>query len=601
MTSRDVDIGFSDNRFLQRVLQEAHKGQPVHNQSALANLQRHGFSEKVSQIALSVAGGDEKRAMEICMSGLSFMGSPGNGLAHDNCNLIAPEKISAPPAPLKCYICSQQYLSERTLDIHLKACRRRFEQREAKRPPERRRPLLEEADLPPGVDCLERFYELADKQSGEAAEVPAKKAGTASPRQPPPDMLLPCRFCTRTFAADRLGRHVKACVERPKVVDPPTPSSSSTSRRKSLQAPSGPPPAAEKAYSSFVQQLSQCAGCGRQFRNEVLAAHMKVCEPAKDLLRLQEKQRRRASLASATAARSAQRQAAAAVAVEAAAEGAFEEEGECTPRKKVPVPSARRRASTSTGPPGMGTPKDLTFTPPARMPVPAPAPPAGAGKFGKRHSVPAALPVEAELTPAQIEALCIDAFLKNGEVIIANPADEDILRVEFESHLPSGEFLGAYQVAGSRQIGIYEAMRQSMRAQMTAVSQQQPAEERELWHGTSWTIVGKILKQGFNRSFAGRHGTLLGVATYFSTDLSYSNRFCDKRGGGRDKTKVMILARVLVGNYCKGAPSDIEPPIADRDTGIRFDSTVDNEDRPTIFAVFRDFQAVPLFLIEYRT
>lgn len=106
----------------------------------------------------------------------------------------------------------------------------------------------------------------------------------------------------------------------------------------------------------------------------------------------------------------------------------------------------------------------------------------------------------------------------------------------------------------------------------------------------------KILKQGFNRSFAGRHGTLLGHATYFSSDPRYSLRFCDK-GGGQHGTKVLILSRVLVGRYCKGSPSDVEPPVCN-DDGDRYDTTVDSMESPSIFAVFRDFQAVPLFLVE---
>merc|ERR1712113_343963 len=121
--------------------------------------------------------------------------------------------------------------------------------------------------------------------------------------------------------------------------------------------------------------------------------------------------------------------------------------------------------------------------------------------------------------------------------------------------------------------------------------------ERELWHGTSWATVPKIVRQGFNRSFAGRHGTLLGAGTYFSTDPAYSQRFCDRHGGGRDGTKALLLSRVLVGNYCKGTKEDVEPPVMDSESGVLFDSTVDNEEHPSIFVVFRDFQALPLFLV----
>ena len=34
------------------------------------------------------------------------------------------------------------------------------------------------------------------------------------------------------------------------------------------------------------------------------------------------------------------------------------------------------------------------------------------------------------------------------------------------------------------------------------------------------------------------------------------------------------------------------------DDGDRYDTTVDSMESPSIFAVFRDFQAVPLFLVE---
>ena len=73
-------------------------------------------------------------------------------------------------------------------------------------------------------------------------------------------------------------------------------------------------------------------------------------------------------------------------------------------------------------------------------------------------------------------------------------------------------------------------------------------------------------------------------------------RFCGKKGGA-DGTKVLVVARVLVGRYCKGSPTDVEPPLLNSQ-GDRFDTTVDNAEAPSIFAVFRDFQALPLFLVE---
>lgn len=199
----------------------------------------------------------------------------------------------------------------------------------------------------------------------------------------------------------------------------------------------------------------------------------------------------------------------------------------------------------------------------------------------------------------------VDDSLQGSSALVAagliTPASEDelaTLSAQLTANLEGAEFVGGYAISAGTQRCIFEAVRTSMRETRSA---ENPPAEKELWHGTRWDTIPKILKQGFNRSFAGRHGTLLGVGTYFSTDLSYSNRFCDRRGAGHDCTKVAILARVIVGHFCKGCSTDIEPPIMDEHTRELFDSTVDNEEQPTIFAVFRDFQALPLFLVEFRT
>lgn len=189
------------------------------------------------------------------------------------------------------------------------------------------------------------------------------------------------------------------------------------------------------------------------------------------------------------------------------------------------------------------------------------------------------------------------ALLARGFITPAASEDVESIRAELAGRLSDATLLGVYAVDRGSQRNVYDALRTSLEESRGGVT---PA-ERELWHGTSWAIMPKILRQGFNRSFAGRHGTMLGMATYFSTDIAYSQRFCDRRGGGKDGTKVMLRARVVVGNFCRGSATDVEPPVADLTTGERYDSTVDNEEKPAIFAVFRDFQAVPLFLVEFRT
>jgi len=188
------------------------------------------------------------------------------------------------------------------------------------------------------------------------------------------------------------------------------------------------------------------------------------------------------------------------------------------------------------------------------------------------------------------------ALSERGHISSASVEDEERLRQQLLERLPWAEVLGVYQVNRVAHHSMYDALRATLQEQRGG----EVPVERDLWHGTAWATVPKILRQGFNRSFAGRHGTLLGVATYFSQDPAYSNRFCDKRGGGKDGSKVLFLSRVLVGNYCKGSPTDVEPPMLDDESGERYDSTVDAEEKPGIFAVFKDFQAVPLYLLEFR-
>lgn len=170
-----------------------------------------------------------------------------------------------------------------------------------------------------------------------------------------------------------------------------------------------------------------------------------------------------------------------------------------------------------------------------------------------------------------------------------------MLRIQIAETAPGKEVLRCFRVGSAPQSTIYQALKQSLEAERGAA----PLMERELWHGTSWASIPKILQSGFNRSFAGQHGKLLGIATYFSSDLSYSLRFCD-RGGGKQGTKAVLLSRVLVGEHCRGAPTDVEPPRVKAGSGLRFHSTVDSVERPKIFAVFKDFQAIPLFLVELR-
>jgi len=121
--------------------------------------------------------------------------------------------------------------------------------------------------------------------------------------------------------------------------------------------------------------------------------------------------------------------------------------------------------------------------------------------------------------------------------------------------------------------------------------------ERLLWHGTSWESVPNIVRHGFNRAYAygGRHGAKLGRGTYFAEDPNYALRFCSRATPGGPRA--LFMAGVLPGRVARGEEGLLEPPQADA-TGARFDSTADNPVQPRVLCVFKDFQALPLFLVE---
>jgi hypothetical protein len=163
-------------------------------------------------------------------------------------------------------------------------------------------------------------------------------------------------------------------------------------------------------------------------------------------------------------------------------------------------------------------------------------------------------------------------------------SDLDDVRALLQAALPGTEvhMVARVQCTGTS-VAAYEAVRESL------------GPEHMLWHGTSWDSVANIARHGFNRAYAygaeARHGSRLGRGCYFAEEPSYALRFC----GRGEERKAIFLAGVLPGRVTRGAKGLIEPPIVDS-SGARYDSTVDDEKRPRVFCVFRDFQAMPLYL-----
>jgi len=148
----------------------------------------------------------------------------------------------------------------------------------------------------------------------------------------------------------------------------------------------------------------------------------------------------------------------------------------------------------------------------------------------------------------------------------------------FSFQLQDIKVLRVLRVENKALDSVYEAFRGAMGTTL----------EMDLWHGTTPDCVQNIVLNGFNRAYSGRHGTKLGLGTYFSADAAYSLRFCGRRPRGR---RVMLLAGVLVGACTKGSPDLVEPPYRDEEQMTRYDTTVDDATAPSTFCVFRDYQA----------
>ena len=123
--------------------------------------------------------------------------------------------------------------------------------------------------------------------------------------------------------------------------------------------------------------------------------------------------------------------------------------------------------------------------------------------------------------------------------------------------------------------------------------------ERVLFHGTSFKNVDSIINNGFNRDFNRTH--LYGKGTYFSSRASVSAGYCYCDDDDDPEKKVMLVCKVIVGEYCVGR-SDMDgssvPYKADKKT--RYESCVNTMVNPTIFVINRDYHAIATHIITFK-
>ncbi|XP_053350633.1 protein mono-ADP-ribosyltransferase PARP11-like [Clarias gariepinus] len=138
------------------------------------------------------------------------------------------------------------------------------------------------------------------------------------------------------------------------------------------------------------------------------------------------------------------------------------------------------------------------------------------------------------------------------------------------------------------------------KSQLNRIKGQSHIEERLLFHGTGITNVDSLFLYNFDCriSESVRSGHLYGKGTYFSIHASYSdNNSKDRSQGHRNGTRIMFLARVIVGNNRIGQPGFCKPD-GDQIENIH-DSCVDNTLYPKTFVIFNSNQIYPKYVLEY--
>ena len=80
-------------------------------------------------------------------------------------------------------------------------------------------------------------------------------------------------------------------------------------------------------------------------------------------------------------------------------------------------------------------------------------------------------------------------------------------------------------------------------------------------------------------------------------DASYSvgGGYCGKDASGASS---ILLCKVIVGDYTKGTNGTKNIPL--KGDGTEYETLVNTTSNPSIFVVWRDYHAVPAYLVKYK-
>jgi len=195
-----------------------------------------------------------------------------------------PTRSYREPPSLTCYICGRKY-GTTSLNIHLKACKKKWQLEQMKLPKKERRKCPE----PPKV-----FSDIPIK--GKSLRINSIGVDSAKMQQYNEEafkdwndkVLEPCERCGRTFLPDRLIVHLRSCkgpkgskaVKTPVEAKTPMPK---TGKGQGLLSPARPKTAKPQrsASKSSVPMMPPgiiCFICGRKYGTKSISIHLKACE-----------------------------------------------------------------------------------------------------------------------------------------------------------------------------------------------------------------------------------------------------------------------------------------------------------------------------------
>lgn len=166
------------------------------------------------------------------------------------------------PRGIICYICGKEY-GTASIDIHLKTCKKKWEDEESKKDKKDRRPLPQ----PPKQfeEIKAKGMTLKQKDIDNLNEENFKHFNEESRVQ--------CPFCPRKFLPDRLEVHLRSCGKGKE--KPETKSATMTPQVKGKGIKE-----ANSSASKIVQRPKAlvCYICGKEYGTHSLEIHLKTCK-----------------------------------------------------------------------------------------------------------------------------------------------------------------------------------------------------------------------------------------------------------------------------------------------------------------------------------